>query len=259
MLKIKKTPSLFGLGGMALALFVTSALSAQPDTVMNINLQVLAWDHNIKAVVAQADADPVAIAANRKRVSGIYKVKTANPLTLYHPAGEGANLGEPMVSVALKPGMRDILLILSEKQGRCHAALLPFAQKDFPENTATFFNLTSFPVFSQIDGQRQTIKAKARHQVPYKYAYAEKESLRTKFAVERDGRMRLVQNSTVPLMNDGRVLFFISETENDPNRKSRYPVTFTYAYDVMPDPNRAASDQTIEEIDAQIDEMLSAP
>lgn len=242
---------------MVLTLFATSPLAAQADKAMNINLQVLAWDHNIKAVVAQADADPVAIAANQKRVSGIYKVKTANPLTLYHPAGEGANLGEPMVSVALKPGMRDILLILSEKQGHCHAALLPFAQKDFPENTATFFNLTSFPVFSQIDGQRQTIKAKARHQVPYKYAYAEKESLRTKFAVEHDGRMRLVQNSHVPLMNDGRVLFFISETENDPNRKSRYPVTFTYAYDVMPDPNQRPSTAADEkEIDAMMDELL---
>ena len=93
--------------------------------------------------------------------------------------------------------------------------------------------------------------------MPYKYAYAEKESLRTKFAVEHDGRMRLVQNSHVPLMNDGRVLFFISEPENDPNRKSRYPVTFTYAYDVMPDPNQRPSTAADEkEIDAMMDELL---
>lgn len=236
-------------------LFATSPLAAQADKAMNINLQVLAWSNNVKAMVAQTDQDPIAISANRKRVSLIYNIKTTSPLMLYHPS-ENGSLGAPMASVALNPNMRDVLLILSKKKGHYQAALLPFAQKDFPENTATFFNLTSFPVFAQIDGQRQTIKAKARQQVPYKYAYAEKESLRTKFAVEHNGRMRLVQNSNVPLINDGRVLFFISETETDPNRKSRYPVTFTYAYDVMPDPDqRPSTDDDEKEIDAMMDAL----
>lgn len=259
MLQIKKLPALLRLGVIALAHFVTCTLSAEPDKVMHINLQVLAWDQNINAVVAQVDADPIAIAAKQKRVSTIYQVKTANPLTLYPPGGKGANLGEPMVSVTLRPEVRDVLLILTEQEGRFRAALLPFAQKDFPENTATFFNLSSFPVYAQIDGQRQTIHAKGRHQVPYKYAYAEKESLRTKLAVEHAGRMRLVQNSHVPLINDGRVLFFIRETKPVPNRNLRYPVSFIYAYDMMPDPNLAPPDLTIEEIDAQLDEMLSEP
>ena len=68
--------------------------------------------------------------------------------------------------------------------------------------------------------------------------------------------MRIVQNSNVPLINDGRVLFFISETETDPNRKSRYPVTFTYAYDVMPDPDqRPSTDDEEKEIEAMMDAL----
>lgn len=69
--------------------------------------------------------------------------------------------------------------------------------------------------------------------MPYQYVYAEKEALRTKFAVEQNGRMRLVQNGFVPLVNNGRVLFFIRENTAKSNRQSRDPVTFTYAYDVM--------------------------
>ena len=149
------------------------------------------------------------------------------------PGTMPANLQGIWAHKLLNPGMREVLLILSEKKKQYRAAVLPFAQKKFPKNTVTFFNLTTFPVFAQIGEETQEIKAKARYQVPYQYVYAEKEALRTKFAVEQNGRMRLVQNGFVPLVNNGRVLFFIRENTAKSNRQSRDPVTFTYAYDVM--------------------------
>jgi len=236
MLKIKTVLTHAIVTSMLLTHFATSPLAAQSDAVMNIKLQVLSWAEDIDdidAMVAQVGAEPVLIAAEQKRVSAIYDIKTSNLLTLYHPANKGTDLGQPMVSVALKPGMREVLLILSEQENKYRAAVLPFAQKNFPDNTATIFNLTKSPVVAHIDGETQEIKAKARYQVPYEYAYAKKESLRTKFAVEQNGRMRLVQNGFVPVVNNGRVLFFIRENTAKSNRQTRDPVTFTYAYDVM--------------------------
>jgi hypothetical protein len=241
---------------MVLTLFATSPLAAQADKAIDINLQVLAWNGNVNAMVAQADEDPVSISANRKRVSLIYKIKTTSPLMLHHPSKDGSSLGAPMASVVLNPNMRDVLLLLSEKKGRYQAALLPFAQKDFPKNTVTIMNLTDFPVMAQIEGERQMIDAKARHQVAYQYGYADKESLRTKFAVEHNGRMRLVQNGFVPLINEGRVLFFISEKNVSSDRPKRSPVEFTYAYDIMPDPNQLpVSDDEEKEIEAMMNEL----
>lgn len=233
MLKIKTVLTYAIVTGMLLTQFATSSLAAQSDAVVNIKLQVLSWGEDIDAMVAQVGAEPVLIAAEQKRVSATYDIKTSNLLTLHHPAKKGTDLGQPMVSVALKPGMREVLLILFEQKNKYRAAVLPFAQKNFPDNTATFFNLTKSSVVAQIDGDTQEIKAKARYQVPYEYAYAKKESLRTKFAVEQNGRMRLVQNGYVPVVNNGRVLFFIRENTAKSNRQTRDPVTFTYAYDVM--------------------------
>lgn len=238
MLKIKTVLTHAIVTGMLLTQFATSPLAAQSDAVMNIKLQVLSWGEDVDAMVAQVGAEPVSIAAEQKRVSAIYDIKTSNLLTLYHPAKKGTDPGQPMVSVALKPGMREVLLILSEQENKYRAAVLPFAQKNFPDNTATIFNLTKSPVLAQIDGETQKIKAKARYQVPYEYAYAKKESLRTKFAVEQNGRMRLVQNGYVPVVNNGRVLFFIRENTAKSNRQTRDPVTFTYAYDVMSSRNK---------------------
>ena len=154
---------------------------------------------------------------------------------MYHPANKGAGLGKPMASVTLKPGMREALLLLIGKKYEYSAVLLPFAQKNFPKNTVTFFNLTKSPVVAQIDGETKEIQAKARYQVPYQYVYAEKEAFRTKFAVEQNGRMRLVQNSFVPLVHNGRVLFFIRDNPANLERQTPDPVIFTYAYDVMSD------------------------
>jgi hypothetical protein len=40
------------------------------------------------------------------------------------------------------------LLLLSEREGKIAGALMPFAAKDFPRNTATIFNMTDCPLFS---------------------------------------------------------------------------------------------------------------
>lgn len=219
--------------GMLFALFAASPLSAQSDAAVDIKLQVLSWEGDIEAMVEQVDEDPVLISAEQRRVSTIYEIKTSNSLTLYHPAKDGADLGKPMASVTLKPGMKEVLLILFEKKKQYRAALLPFSRKKIPENTVTFFNLTPFSVFAKVGEETQEIKAKSRYQVPYQYVYAEHEALRTKLAVEQNGRMRLVQNGYVPIVNDGRVLFFIRENTAKSNQQSREPVTFSYAYDVM--------------------------
>jgi len=255
MLKIKTLLTHAIISGMVLTHFATSLLAAQSDEAMNINLQVLAWNSNVDAMVVQAAEDPVAIAANRRRVSSIYKIKTTSPLVLHHSAEDGSSLGAPMASAVLNPNMRDVLLLLSEKKGSYQAALLPFAQKDFPKNTVTIINLTDFPVMAQIEGQRQKIEAKGRHQVAYQYSYAENESLRTRFAVEHDGRMRLVQNGFVPLINEGRVLFFISEKDVSSDRPTRNPVEFTYAYDIMPNPDQRPAADNEKEIEAMMDEL----
>lgn len=235
-------------------LFATSALVAQSGKIININLQCLGWDGNVRAVVQEPDGELVSLVASQKIISTVIKVRSTNPLKLYHATKQGSKLGNPMAVVPLKPGVKDILLILRKRGEGYDAISLPFSKDDFPENTATFLNLTSSPVFAQIDGQRQIIQKGARHQVPYTYEYAKKESLRTKFAVEQNGRLRLVQNSHVPLMNQGRVLFFISKTASDSKRKARYPVSFTYAYDSM-----LASGQglTAEELAREEEEMLS--
>lgn len=235
MLKRKTAQAQAILIGMLLALFATSPLAAQSDAVVNIKLQVLSWEGDVEVLVAQIDAEPVLISAEQKRISPTYEIQTSKALSLYHPANNGAGLGKPMASVTLKPGMREVLLILTGKKDKYRAALLPFARKKFPENTVTFFNLTTFPVFAQIGEETKEIQAKARYQVPYQYVYAEKEAIRTKFAVEQDGRMRLVQNGFVPLVHNGRVLFFIRENTAKSNRQTRDPVSFTYAYDVMSD------------------------
>jgi hypothetical protein len=161
----------------------------------------------------------------------VYEIRASKLLSLHYPAKNGIDLGKPMVNIVIKPGMREVLLILSKKKKQYRAALLPFARKQFPDNTVTFFNLTTFSVFAKIGEETQKIKAKARYQVPYQYAYEEHESLRTRFAVEQDGRMRIVQNGFVPLVHNGRVLFFIRENTVQSNRESRYPVSFSYAFD----------------------------
>ena len=49
--------------------------------------------------------------------------------------------------------------------------------------------------------------------------------------------MKLVQNGFIPLMNEGRILFFISDKTDRTGRAGESPVSFTYAYDTLPDPS----------------------
>lgn len=117
------------------------------------------------------------LSATRGRVSSIYTVTTTSPLMLFRK--DAAGVGTLVASVPFK----EALLLLSERDGKIAGALMPFASKDFPKNTATVFNMTDFPVFAQIDGERLQIPAKSNHRVAYEYVYAEKEALTTKFAV----------------------------------------------------------------------------
>ena len=54
--------------------------------------------------------------------------------------------------------------------------------------------------------------------------------------------MKLVQNGFIPLMNEGRILFFISDKAEKTGRAGESPVSFTYAYDVLPDPSAPVRD-----------------
>tara|TARA_B110000093_G_scaffold44812_1_gene47874 strand:- start:82 stop:879 length:798 start_codon:yes stop_codon:yes gene_type:complete len=222
-------------------LFVGSSLShAQDPEPTILKLQVLAWNNNVRDLAAQSMPEPVMLSATRGRVSSIYTVTTTSPLKLFRK--DAAGVSTLVASVPFKEGLREALLLLSERDGKIGGALMPFATKDFPRNTATIFNITNFPVFAQIDGERLQIPAKSNHRVEYKYVYAEKEALTTKFAVQYEGRMKLVQNGFIPLMNEGRILFFISDKAEKTGRAGESPVSFTYAYDVLPDPSAPVRD-----------------
>ena len=213
-----------------------SSLSyAQEPEPTLLKLQVLAWNADVRDIAAQSLSEAVMLSATRGRVSSVYTVTTTSPLMLFRK--DAAGVSTLIASVPFKEGLREALLLLSERDGRVAGALMPFASKDFPKNTATVFNMTDFPVFAQIDGERLQIPAKSNHRVAYKYIYAEKEALTTKFAVQHEKRMKLVQNGFIPLMNEGRILFFISDKANKTGRAGESPVSFTFAYDVLPDPS----------------------
>ncbi|MFT6235014.1 MAG: hypothetical protein ACJAU9_000083 [Lentimonas sp.] len=217
-------------------LFVGSSLSyAQDPEPTILKLQVLAWNADVRDIAAQSLSEPVMLSATRGRVSSIYTVTTTSPLMLFRK--DAAGVGTLVASVPFKEGLREAMLLLSERDGKIAGALMPFASKDFPKNTATVFNMTDFPVFAQIDGERLQIPAKSNHRVAYEYIYAEKEALTTKFAVQTEKRMKLVQNGFIPLINEGRILFFISDKVNKTGRGGESPVSFTFAYDVLPDPS----------------------
>jgi|GEM_PF-2690639 len=226
-----------------------SSLSfAQDPEPTILKLQVLAWNKDVRDIAAQSLSEPVMLSATRGRVSSVYTVTTTSPLMLFRK--DAAGVGTLVASVPFKEGLREALLLLSERDGKIAGALMPFASKDFPKNTATIFNMTDFPVFAEIDGERLQIPAKSNHRVAYKYVYAEKEALTTKFAVQYEGRMKLVQNGFIPLMNEGRILFFISDKADRTGRAGESPVSFTFAYDVLPDPSAPAR-ETIEPMDLE--------
>jgi len=222
--------------GLLCLLCAGSSLShAQDPEPTILKLQVLAWNQNVRDLAAQSMPEPVMLSATRGRVSSIYTVTTTSPLMLFRK--DAAGVGTLVATVPFKEGLREALLLLSERDGKIAGVLMPFASKEFPRNTATIFNITDFPVFAQIDGEQLQIPAKSNHRVKYKYAYAEKEALTTKFAVQYKGRMKLVQNGFIPLMNEGRILFFISDKTDRTGRAGESPVSFTYAYDTLPDPS----------------------
>jgi hypothetical protein len=247
-------PHLKALSASLLCLLCAgSSLSyAQDPEPTILKLQVLAWNKDVRDIAAQSLSEPVIIKATRGRVSPVYTVTTTSPLMLFRT--DAAGVGTLVASVPFKEGLSEALLLLSERDGKIAGALMPFASKDFPKNTATIFNMTDFPVFAQIDGERLQIPAKNNHRVAYKYVYAEKEALTTKFAVQHEQRMKLVQNGFIPLMNEGRILFFISDKANRTGRAGESPVSFTFAYDVLPDPS--APVRTIEEPDISMRDIL---
>ena len=130
-----------------------SSLShAQDPEPTILKLQVLAWNNNVRDLAAQSMPEPVMLSATRGRVSSIYTVTTTSPLMLFRK--DAAGVSTLVASVPFKEGLREALLLLSERDGKIAGALMPFASKDFPKNTATIFNITDFPVFAQIDGER---------------------------------------------------------------------------------------------------------
>ena len=245
----------FTIGLLCLLCVGSSLIQAQDPEPTILKLQVLAWNNNVRDIAAQSMPEAVLLSATRGRGSSIYTVTTTSPLMLFRK--DAAGVSTLVASVPFKEGLREALLLLSERDGKIGGALMPFAAKDFPKNTATIFNITDFPVFAQIDGEQLQIAAKSNHRVKYKYVYAEKEALTTKFAVQYEGRMKLVQNGFIPLMNEGRILFFISDKADKTGRAGESPVSFTYAYDVLPDPSAPA--RNLDDSDVPMPDMLLEP
>lgn len=236
---------------------LSSLLTAHSEELRTVHLQLLSWDSAVKARIPQPDADPIDVLATRKKISYVYKVKVGNSLQLHQRTQDPKTLGGLMATVAIPANVSDLLLLVSPKGGSISAAALPFTRSNFPINSLTIFNLTDRPVTGLIEGQPQNIEPKGRHQLIYQYVYAQKESVRTKFAIEHDGRLRLVQNGFIPIQDKGRVLFFITRKALEEGASSRRSVKFTYAYDVMPDPDRAPPPEIDEAAEAEMWRQLS--
>ena len=106
-----------------------SSLShAQDPEPTILKLQVLAWNKNVRDLAAQSMPEPVMLSATRGRVSSIYTVTTTSPLMLFRK--DAAGVGTLVATVPFKEGLREALLLLSERDGKIAGVLMPFASKE---------------------------------------------------------------------------------------------------------------------------------
>jgi hypothetical protein len=199
-------------------------------------MQVLSLNKPILASVPQTDSEPIIIQASGKIVSPTYKINVINgQIELRHQAQNPETSGDLMAAVPIKPSLygTNLLLILSQTNAKLNTIVRPFSKEEYPMNTFTLINLTSKLVNAKFDRQFKALRPKDRYQMRYNYVYAQKESIKTKLAIEHNGRPQLLMNGFIPIQEDGRVLFLIlpAGMTNEPSAHNL--LSFKYACDLM--------------------------
>jgi len=200
-------------------------------------VKVLAWNKTIDDAFILTNEGPKPITARRGQISSAHNVLLSSGVQiLFEEASTDSSqpLFEPALRVAFPPNIgTEALLLLAESDGELRGNLVPFSEDEVAYNTLNIFNFTGYPVAAEIDADRHSIPPRNRLSIPYRYESMEKEALKTRFAVQTEEGWDLVQNGFVPIIPEGRILFFISEDMANPTSRRLRPVRFTYVFEVQ--------------------------
>lgn len=219
-----------------------------------VRLRVLAWNRTVEGLKLRTNEGWAPLRAPRGRISPTYAVprREDGALRLHE---KNSTLEEPAVAfeTSVPPGAKEVLLLLRNGKKGYEGKLMPFSESDFPYNSITVFNQTTFPMAVEIDGERHSLEKGSLIRVPYSEEDLEQEALRSRMAAKTESDWKIVQNGFITLQPDARILYFISDDFASEQAARESPVRFTYVTDRMrgEDERRFLSEIEYEALEAE--------